>query len=158
MMTAMLPGMRAQGRGAIVTVGLFKPSDGLEHEHLEIDGDGRMRRMRLIKTRAPLSYSDYPAELARDLIDVIQAEKKQKPSKASMRTQVFAAGFADIARANEDAALTQLILAQALPPKTAKEELRTILDWVDRLGSLRLEMTYGDNDFRYDILWQAKKK
>jgi NDP-sugar pyrophosphorylase family protein len=56
-----------RARGAIATVGLFKPSDGLEHEHLEIDGDGRMRRMRLIKTRAPLSYSDYPAELARDL-------------------------------------------------------------------------------------------
>jgi hypothetical protein len=97
------------------------------------------------------------AELARDLIDVIKAERKAKPSKASMRTQVFASGFADIARANEDATLTQLILAQALPPKTAKEELRTILDWVDRLGSLRLEMTYGDSDFRYDILWKAKK-
>src|SRR5579864_5340197 len=44
-------------RGALVTVGLFKPNDNLEHEHLEIDGDARMRRMRLIKTRNPLTFS-----------------------------------------------------------------------------------------------------
>jgi hypothetical protein len=98
------------------------------------------------------------AELARDLIDLLKAELKEKPSKASMQTQVFAKGFADIARSNEGAALTQLILAQALPPKTAKEELTKILDFTDQLGSLRVEMNYGANDFRYDIIWQAKKK
>src|SRR4029077_16035083 len=98
------------------------------------------------------------AELARDMIDVLQAEKKPKASKASMQTKLFASGFADIARANEDAALTQLILAQALPPTTAKNELRAILDLVDRLGSLRLEINYGQNDFRYDILWEPKKR
>lgn len=98
------------------------------------------------------------AELARDLIDALKAEQKQKPSKASMRTQVFASGFADIVRSNEGAALTQLILAQALPPKTAKEELRAILSWLDQFGALRLEMNYGKSDFRYDIVWQPKKK
>lgn len=97
-------------------------------------------------------------ELARDLIDVLKAEQKEKPSKASMRTQMFAKGFADIARTNEGAALTQLILAQALPAKTAKEELTAILNFIDQLGSLRVEMNYGANDFRYDIIWQAKKK
>ncbi len=50
-------------RGAIATIGLFKPHDDLEHEHLEIDADARIRRMRLIKTRNPLTYNDYPAEL-----------------------------------------------------------------------------------------------
>jgi hypothetical protein len=98
------------------------------------------------------------AELARDLIDVLKAEQKEKPSMASMRTELFASGFADIARSNEGAALTQLILAQALPPKTAQEELTKILNFADRLGSLRLEMNYGANDFRYDFIWQAKKK
>ncbi|HLI79324.1 MAG TPA: NDP-sugar synthase [Candidatus Binataceae bacterium] len=50
-------------RGAIATVGLFKPDDGHEHEHIEIDRDARIRRMRLLKTRAPLAYNDYPADL-----------------------------------------------------------------------------------------------
>ena len=98
------------------------------------------------------------AELARDLIDLLQAEKKQTPLKASMRTQLQAAGLADLIRANEDATLTQLILAQALPPKTAKEELQSLIRWIEMLGSLRLESTYGASDFRYDIFWQPKAK
>jgi hypothetical protein len=98
------------------------------------------------------------AELARDLIDELRAEKKQTPIKASMRTQLQASGLADLIRVNEDATLTQLILAQALPPKTAKEELRAIVQWIEMLGSLRLESTYGASDFRYDILWQPKTK
>jgi NDP-sugar pyrophosphorylase family protein len=50
-------------RGATATIGLFKPNDHREHEHLEIDRDARVRRMRLIKTRDPLAYTDYPAAL-----------------------------------------------------------------------------------------------
>jgi NDP-sugar pyrophosphorylase family protein len=50
-------------RGAIATIGLFKPSDETEREHIEIDRDARIHRMRLIKTRNPLAYTDYPAEL-----------------------------------------------------------------------------------------------
>ena len=98
------------------------------------------------------------AELARDLVDILKAEQAGKPIQASMRTQLYASGFAQIVRANEEATLTQLILAQALPPKAAKEELRAIIDWLERLGTLRLESNYGTNEFRYDILWQAKKK
>ncbi len=98
------------------------------------------------------------AELARELVDAIKAEKKRPPSKASMQTQLHAAGLVDLIRANEDATLTQLILNQALPPKAAKTELGAIVAWIERLGVLRIESTYGANDFRYDILWQAKKK
>jgi hypothetical protein len=97
-------------------------------------------------------------ELARDLIDIIKSEKKQKPNPAAMRTQVFASGLSAFTGANEDASLTQLILAQALPPKTAKAELRAIIDWFNQLGTLRLEEVYGAKDFRYDILWQPKKR
>ncbi len=50
-------------RGAIATVGLFKPNDGREYEHIEVDHDMRIRRMRLIKSRNPLTYDDYPTEL-----------------------------------------------------------------------------------------------
>jgi len=49
-------------RGAMATIGLYKPTDAREYEHIEIDCDARIRRMRLIKSRNPLSYNDYPAE------------------------------------------------------------------------------------------------
>ena len=45
-------------------MGLFQPNDDLEHEHIEIDADARIRRIRLIRARSPLSYSDYPLELS----------------------------------------------------------------------------------------------
>ena len=45
-----------------------------------------------------------------------------------------------------------------LTPKAARRELYANLDWVDRLGSVNLQVNYGVNDFRYDILWQPKKK
>ncbi|MBI1830704.1 MAG: hypothetical protein HYR84_04550 [Planctomycetes bacterium] len=98
------------------------------------------------------------AELARDLIDLLKAEQKQKSSPASMRTALYSSGLGEIIRMNQDQTLTQLILSYALPPKTASEELRRILDWVDQLGTVRLESTYGASDFRYDILWQPKKR
>jgi mannose-1-phosphate guanylyltransferase len=53
-------------RGAIATIALFKPTDGREYEHLEVDAKGRIQRMRLIKTRNPLAYNDYPAAPAPD--------------------------------------------------------------------------------------------
>jgi hypothetical protein len=98
------------------------------------------------------------AELARDLIDVLKTEQKGTPIQASMRTQVYASGFVQLVGSNEDATMTQLILSLALPPKAAKEEMRAIVNFVERLGTLRLESNYGANDFRYDILWQSKKK
>jgi hypothetical protein len=130
-------------------------------ETKKFDGDPQNARFNFTPTYAAVGdqfVMSATAELARDLIDVLKAEQTRKPIQASMRTQLYASGFAHIIRSNEDAALTQLILAQALPPKTAKEELRAIIDWFEQLGTLRLETTYGANDFRYDILWQAKKK
>ena len=50
-------------RHAHATIALYKPDDDREHEHIEIDDTSRIRRMRLIKSRQPLVYNDYPSEL-----------------------------------------------------------------------------------------------
>ena len=52
-----------RARAATATVALFKPLDDREHEHLEIDSKARIHRMRLVKSRNPLAYNDYPAQL-----------------------------------------------------------------------------------------------
>lgn len=98
------------------------------------------------------------AELARDLVDAIQAQGRSNASKATMRTQLFATGLGDIIRSNQDATLTQLILSQALPPQSAREEVRAILDWLDAFGSLEFEIHYAAADFRYDIQWRPRAK
>jgi len=96
------------------------------------------------------------AELARDLVDALKAEAKQNTTKATMHTQFYASGLVELIRTNEDALLTQLILARALPPNTAKTEMQAIVRVVEMLGTLRVESTYGTKDFRYEVVWQAK--
>jgi hypothetical protein len=96
------------------------------------------------------------AELARDLIDVLKSEPKQQPGRATMRTEVLGSGLAEVVRANGDTLLTQLMLAQALSPKSARQELQTAVAWLEQLGSLRLAMDYGTNDFHFDVIWQPK--
>ena len=130
-------------------------------ETTKVEGDAEYSRFNYVPTYVKVGNQfvmSSTAELARDLVDALKAEQSPKPIQASMRTHLHSSGLADIIRMNEDTTLTQVILSQALPPKTAKEELRAIIDWVDRLGTVRLESHYGINDFRYDIRWQPKKK
>ncbi len=98
------------------------------------------------------------AELARDLVTELKKEKRGGTTAASMQTTLHASGLADIARGNYDASLTELILKQALPPKTAKAELQAIIDWTESLGSLSLQSRYLADEYQYDVLWRLKKK
>jgi hypothetical protein len=95
------------------------------------------------------------SELARDLVD--ELKKTTGPAHpASWRTELLARGGAEAIRANEDQALTQMILNSALPPGAARDELRRVIDLVEKLGSLRFEINYGSRDFHYDVIWQRK--
>jgi len=74
-------------RGAIATIGLFKPDDDLQREHIEIDREARIRRMRLIKTRSPLAYNDYPVEL--DYIDASSLDWFMYPGVMVLESAIF---------------------------------------------------------------------
>ena len=74
-------------RGAIATIALLKPNDGRAHEHLEIDRDARIRRMRLITTRNPLTYVDYPAELTD--VDPASLDPYMYPGVIVMEPAIF---------------------------------------------------------------------
>lgn len=95
-------------------------------------------------------------ELGKDLIDEIKRGSKDTAQPATMRTQLYASGAAQALRAGEEQVLTQLILTQALPPGAAREEVRRIIDLVERLGVLGVEINYGQNDFRFDVKWRTK--
>lgn len=97
-------------------------------------------------------------ELGKDLIDEIKRGSKDAAQPATMRTQLYATGAAQALRAGEEQVLTQLILAQALPPGAAREEVGRIIALVERFGVLSLEMNYGQNDFRFDVKWQVGAK
>ncbi len=95
-------------------------------------------------------------ELGHELIDLLEQEAKEPPAKASAaseRSRLYASGGAELLRDNEDVIIAQTILGQALAPPAAKEQVRTLIDLVRRLGVVQLEERYGAQDFRYDIRW-----
>jgi NDP-sugar pyrophosphorylase family protein len=49
-------------RAPLATIALFRPANIDHYSRIEIDSDARIRRMRLLKRRAPLEYDDYPPE------------------------------------------------------------------------------------------------
>jgi mannose-1-phosphate guanylyltransferase len=50
-------------RGALVTITVASPRNLDYYSRIELDAASRVRRMRLLKSRAPLLYDDYPAQL-----------------------------------------------------------------------------------------------
>jgi len=71
-------------RSAIATIALFKPTDGREYEHIEIDSRARVYRMRLIKSRNPLTYNDYP-----QITDAPSAEWYMYPGVMILEPAIF---------------------------------------------------------------------
>ncbi len=98
------------------------------------------------------------AELAKDLVTELRKEKRVRSPKTSMRTNLHAAGLADVGRGNYDEGLTNLILKLAIPPSAAKTELQAILDWTESLGTLSLQSRYLANEYQYEVLWRLKRK
>jgi mannose-1-phosphate guanylyltransferase len=49
--------------GALVTIAVASPRNLDYYSRIELDGTSRVRRMRLLKSREPLLYDDYPAQL-----------------------------------------------------------------------------------------------
>ncbi len=93
-------------------------------------------------------------ELCRDLIDQVQKEQapiRSQRDTVSVHFRLYSTGGAGALKAAQDDLIAQTILAQALPPEKAREQVQTLIDWVQRLGTLEVESAYGRNDFRYDL-------
>jgi Protein of unknown function (DUF3352) len=93
-------------------------------------------------------------ELGHELADLLEKEGKDAAAKgqpATALSEVYASGGAEFLRGIEDVLLTQAILDQALTPAEAKQQVRTALDLLAKLGTVRLESVWGEKEFRYDI-------
>jgi hypothetical protein len=100
-------------------------------------------------------FASSTIELGHELIDLLEKEAKDggdREHAAAQRTLVSSAGGADLLGSFEDVLLTQAILDQALSPEAAREQVRTFIDLVRRLGVLEREVTYDANEVRYDVL------
>lgn len=98
-------------------------------------------------------------ELAHELVDVLEAEAKagMKKSAVAVQSRVYASGGADYLKSIDDQLFAQTMLDRALPPEQAKEQVTEFLSLLRRLGTVRTEVNYGANDWRYDIRLVTEK-
>jgi NDP-sugar pyrophosphorylase family protein len=51
-------------RGSLATIALYQPDNPEAYSEIRVDGDSRIRQMRLLKRVHPPEFNDFPAELA----------------------------------------------------------------------------------------------
>jgi hypothetical protein len=93
-------------------------------------------------------------ELARDLVGLLEKEAKNSLSASNPLTshsKVYAEGGAEYLQGIEDFLLTQTILDQAVPPTSAREQVKALIAWVRQLGVLETSVNYGPQDFRFEV-------
>ena len=93
-------------------------------------------------------------ELAHELIDILEKEGKTPAASCgsvAVRTKIYGEGGAEYLQGIQDVLLAQTILDRAAAPESARGQVKAFLDWVRKLGVIQTEVTYGAQDFKYDI-------
>jgi hypothetical protein len=92
-------------------------------------------------------------ELAHELVNLLQQEAKTGAVKSpsAHQSRLYADGGADFLKSIDDQLFAQTMLDRALPPDQAQAQVKEFINLVRRLGTLRSEIHYGAQDFRYDV-------
>ena len=77
--------------------------------------------------------------------------------QVAARTQAYAKGNAESLALNEDQLLAQTILTQAVPPDTARKQVKMLIDLIRQAGVLRTETVYRADEFHFDVLLMLPK-
>jgi hypothetical protein len=92
-------------------------------------------------------------ELAHELVDLLIEESKTKAAGGpqSERTRIYSSGGADYLGSIQDILLTQTILDRGVAPETDKAQVKSLVDWVRKLGVIQIESLYEAKEYHYDI-------
>jgi hypothetical protein len=98
-------------------------------------------------------------ELAREMVDLLQKEQKEKPASSATPTRAvfFAEGLAGLLESFQDRLITQTILDQAVKPDEARAQIQALASLVRRLGTFELSAHYSPKDFHYDLRLAVRK-
>jgi hypothetical protein len=99
-------------------------------------------------------------ELCHQLVDMLDKETKgelPKGSRAATASRFYASGGAALLRGAQDVLVTQAVLDQAVTPEAAREQVKALVELVQRLGAVDTEVVYDAKQFRYDLRWKMGK-
>jgi hypothetical protein len=89
-------------------------------------------------------------ELGRELVGILQAEKKGGSANA-VRSRIFGAGAADLLQTVEDEVVTQFVLDGALPVERATAEVKAAFALLRSIGPLDVDVRYDEDRFSYNV-------
>jgi hypothetical protein len=95
-------------------------------------------------------------ELGRDLVNILQNEKKGGSTDA-VSTRIFGAGAAEFFQTFEEQVVTQTVLDRAMPINEATAEVKSALEMLRSLGPLEVNVRYDTDRFRYDFRLKGLK-
>src|SRR5262249_44713172 len=92
-------------------------------------------------------------ELARDLVDVLQAEAKgtDKGAAPTERMRLYPEGGAATLKTFEDQLVTATVLNSAVPVDEAPAQIRKLIDLLRKTGGVTLETSYAAKEFHVDL-------
>jgi hypothetical protein len=99
-------------------------------------------------------------ELCHQLVDLLDKETKgelPKGRQAATASRFYGSGGAALLRGAQDIFVTQAVLDQAVTPEAAREQVKTLIELVQRLGAVDTEVLYEAKQFRYDLRWKMGK-
>jgi hypothetical protein len=99
-------------------------------------------------------------ELCHQLVDLLDKETKGELPKgrhAATASRFYGSGGAALLRGAQDILVTQAVLDQAVTPEAAREQVKTLIELVQRLGAVDTEVVYEAKQFRYDLRWRMGK-
>jgi hypothetical protein len=98
-------------------------------------------------------------EMGREMIDLLQAEAKGKDKGEACpdHSRIYAAGAAEVLEVFRDRLLVQTVLARAVSPDEAREQVRALVELVRGLGVLETSSNFEAKQFRYDVRLRTGK-
>jgi hypothetical protein len=99
-------------------------------------------------------------ELCRELVGQLQQEAVApalKPSGAAAQGRLHGVTGAEVLQGLAKQLFAQTVLAQALAPEEAREQVRLLIDWIRGLGVVEHCSHYGEKEFRFDVIYSPRK-
>jgi len=98
-------------------------------------------------------------DLAKELVDLLQEEKKSKKTGVAASSQVkfYGPGAAKFLEANEDQIITQSILERAITIDEARKDVKALVDLLRNSSGASTSTEYLKDEFRFDIRLKLAK-
>lgn len=94
-------------------------------------------------------------EFCQQLIDYLKSHSQEKAQSPTMQMQFYSTGLTAFLRSQPDLLETAAVLQQAVPIEEARRQVKEVLAYLDRLGTLKFQADFRPKTFHWDMIWKS---